>query len=349
MKKLKDEHLFRLLRNFLTIYLPEQRSCSIHTIKSYKESLNMLISFLETKKGISLFDITFDTINAQIMLEFLSWLEHERHCSTRTRNQRLAAIRAFFNYAGKIDVSLIEYQNDLRKIPMKKTADNNTFSFLSEVALKTLLSEPDIGTSKGVRDMFYMILLYDSGARNSELLNLRLKDVDLTPFRGHISVMGKGNKHRTIPIMNRTAEHCRKYLELYHKNERDQEQHLFYVTRNGQKFRMSDDNVARFLKSYGATAKKKCPEIPARIHPHLFRHTRAMHLYRGGMPLALLAEWLGHSQMETTLIYASADTEMKRQAIQKATNTSNPIQSDYFSDGEWKKDEDLIRELYGLK
>ena len=114
-------------------------------------------------------------------------------------------------------------------------------------------------------------------------------------------------------------------------------------------FFMSDDNVARFLKSYGTSAKKKCPEIPDRIHPHLFRHTRAMHLYRGGMPLALLAEWLGHSQLETTLIYANADTEMKRKAIQKATNQSNPIQSDYFLHGEWKKDEELIRELYGLK
>lgn len=196
--------------------------------------------------------------------------------------------------------------------------------------------------------MFYLILLYDSGARNSELLNLRLKDIDLTPKRGHISVMAKGNKHRIIPIMERTAEHCRKYLELYHKSKCSQEQYLFYVIRNGQKCRMSDDNVARFLKGYGASAKKKCPEIPDRIHPHLFRHTRAMHLYRGGMPLVLLAEWLGHSQLETTLIYANADTEMKRQAIQKATASDNPVHSDYFSSCEWKNDEDIIRELYGL-
>jgi len=349
MKKLKDEGFFRLIRNFLTIHLPEQRSCSIHTIKSYKESLNLLLSFLESEKGISLFDVTFETINVQVMLEFLSWLEHERNCGARTRNQRLAAVRAFFNYAGKMDISLIEYQNDLRKIPMKKTAVDNAFSFLSESALKTLLAEPDNSTAKGIRDMFYMILLYDTGARNSELLNLRLKDVDLTPSRGRISVMGKGNKRRFIPIMDRTAEHCRKYFELYHKGEHNSEQYLFYVMRGGEKYRMSDDNVARFLKGYGSSAKKKCPEIPDRVHPHLFRHTRAMHLYRGGMPLALLAEWLGHSQLETTLIYANADTEMKRQAIQKATGAANPVQSDYFSSSEWRKDEDLLRELYGLR
>lgn len=316
MKKLKDERLFHMIRNFFAVYLPEQRSCSPHTIKAYKESINLLFSFLEIEKRIQLFDITFETLNTQTVLEFLSWLENERHCGIRTRNQRLAAIRAFFNYSGKMDVSLIEYQNDLRKIPMKKASDNGSINFLSETALKVLLAEPDITTSKGVRDMFYMILLYDSGARNSELLNLRLMNVDLTPCRGHISVLGKGNRHRIIPIMDRTAEHCRKYLKLYHGNKCSQNQYLFYIMRNGQKNRMSDDNVARFLKQYGVSAKKKCSEIPDKVHPHLFRHTRAMHLYRGGMPLALLAEWLGHSQLETTLIYANADTEMKRQAIE---------------------------------
>lgn len=112
---------------------------------------------------------------------------------------------------------------------------------------------------------------------------------------------------------------------------------------------MSDDNVARFLKAYGASAKEKCAEIPNKIHPHLFRHTRAMHLYRGGMPLALLAEWLGHSQLETTLIYANADTEMKRQAIQKTTATDSPVYAKDRMENARKSDDELIRTLYGLK
>lgn len=112
---------------------------------------------------------------------------------------------------------------------------------------------------------------------------------------------------------------------------------------------MSDDNVARFLKLYGVSARKKCLEVPEKVHPHLFRHTRAMHLYRGGMPLALVAEWLGHAQLETSLIYAHADTEMKRKAIQKATSISNPVNTEYALPEKWKDDEDLLRELYGLK
>ena len=148
--------------------------------------------------------------------------------------------------------------------------------------------------------------------------------------------------------MDKTAEHCRKFLNLYHKNQFNQDQYLFYTVSKGEKHQMSDDNVARFLKVYCASAKKKSPEIPDKINPHLFRHTRAMHLYRGGMPLALLAEWLGHSQLETTLIYANADTEMKRQAIQKATTKCNPINDERESYNSSETDSSIIRQLFGL-
>lgn len=111
---------------------------------------------------------------------------------------------------------------------------------------------------------------------------------------------------------------------------------------------MSDDNVARFLKQYAEAARKECPDIPRRVYPHLFRHTRAMHLYRGGMPLVLVAEWLGHAQLESTMIYAHADTEMKRKAIEKATANSNPINSDYITAVDVDDEEDLLRILYGL-
>ena len=111
---------------------------------------------------------------------------------------------------------------------------------------------------------------------------------------------------------------------------------------------MSDDNVARFFKIYGVKAREQCKEVPERVHPHQFRHSRAMHMYRNGMPLALLSEWLGHANPETTMIYAYADTEMKRAAIQKATDQSSPliIKKELPF---WKDDDELIRMLYGLK
>lgn len=347
MKNLKDERLFILIRDFLTSYLPRQRLCSPHTVKSYRESISLLLGFIQKKYKISLAEITFSHINATTIRDFLQWLEADRQCKSSTVNHRLACIHSFFSYAGKMDVSLVERQNELKKVPTQK-ATKQTVEFLSETALKVLLGIPDANTTKGLRDAFYMILLYDSGARNREILNLRLIDLDLSPKHSSIRVMGKGNKPRIVPIMEKTAAHCKKYLEQFHMAEQNPEQYLFYTFRQGEKYQMSDDNTARFLKKYGEIAKEICSEMPRNIHPHLFRHTRAMHLYHGGMPLVLVSEWLGHAQLESTLIYAHADTEMKRNAIEKATTTSSPVRSEFFYSTAWKEDDEVIRRLYGL-
>ena len=110
------------------------------------------------------------------------------------------------------------------------------------------MDEPDITKPKGIRDLFYMILLYDSGARNQELLDLRLRDIELTQRHAQIRMIGKGRKFRPVPIMEKTASHCNKYLSLFHENEKDSEQFLFYTIRRGCKHPMSNDNVARFIK-----------------------------------------------------------------------------------------------------
>ena len=347
MKKLKDELLFRLIRDFLTTYLPRQRMCSPHTVKAYRESISLLMDFIQENQGIALADISFSHIDAAMVQAFLDWVEYQRHCSPATVNHRLACVRAFFSYAAKMEISLVERQNGLRKVPAKKVA-RPAVEFLSEPALKALLDEPGTATPKGLRDTFYMVLLYDSGARNREILNLRLMDIDLSPKRSCIHVTGKGNRQRVIPIMEKTAGHCQRYLDCFHPAGQNPEQFLFYTIRHAAMQPMSDDNTARFLKQYGRSAKDKCPEVPDNIHPHLFRHTRAMHLYRGGMPLVLVSEWLGHAQLESTLIYAHADTEMKRAAIEKATAAGNPIRTKYAVAQPWKDDEEVLRRLYGL-
>jgi len=173
MKKLKDEQLFRLIREFLTVYLPKQRMCSANTVKSYRESINLLFTFLQEKKHLNLADITFEMLDAKTIRAFLDWLKDERSCGQTTLNQRLACIRSFFSYAAKMDAALVDHQNELSKIAVPKTHTPAAVTFFSEEALKAILKEPDATTKKGIRDMFYMILLYDSGARNGELLNLR--------------------------------------------------------------------------------------------------------------------------------------------------------------------------------
>ncbi|MDL2314497.1 tyrosine-type recombinase/integrase, partial [Desulfovibrio sp. OttesenSCG-928-C14] len=120
---------------------------------------------------------------------------------------------------------------------------------------------------------------------------------------------------------------------------------LFYTTIRGSKGAMSPDNAGYFMKRYGQQAKSVCPSVPNRVHPHQLRHTRAIHLYRGGMPLALLSEFLGHACLTTTQVYAYADTDMKRKAIEKIYPQSGGADAEAPI---WKDDEEMLRKLYGL-
>ena len=160
-------------------------------------------------------------------------------------------------------------------------------------------------------------------------------------------VNGKGHKKRIIPLMSKTMEIYQLYKKKFHNQNCSALDYLFYTIHNGETFPMSTDNVAKFILRYAEKARERCTEIPNRVHPHMFRRSRAMHLYQSGMPLALISEFLGHENPETTLIYASSDTEMKRKAIEKASshlslNDQNTIPS-------WSNDDEMIRKLYGLK
>ena len=346
MKTLKDETLFRLIHDYLSVYLPDQRCCSPNTVKSYRETLNQLFDFITLEKSIPLTDVTFETLNCRMISDYLNWLEKERHCSVSTRNQRLAGIRSFFKYAGRMDLTVTVYQKDLEKVPFKQTG-SKAVDFMTEEALKAVLAQPDTSTKTGIRNLFFMILMYDTGARNREILDLRVTEFRADSKTPCVHLTGKGNKKRIVPVMAKTVEHFRNYVTLYHSGD-SSERYLFYIVRNGIVQQMSDDNVARFMKKYGNAAKEICAEVPDNLHPHLFRHSRSIHLYRAGMPLALLSEWLGHAQLETTMIYAYADTEMKRDAIQKATGNHNPLMSSAQTPC-WKGDDQIIRKLYGLK
>lgn len=350
MKKLNDEGLFRFIHDFLKIYMPNQKHTSSNTIKSYKETLNLLFDYITKSKGIPMVDISFSKIDSQMLFDFLDWLEKERHCSVSTRNQRLACIRSFYKYASTMDFTLMAYRNEILKVPLKKdTSKKTVVKYMSEEAVKAILKQPDVTTDKGIRDQFFMILMYDTGIRDREILNMRLGNVDANSKTPCVQVTGKGNKQRILPVMSKTVEHFKKYVKIYHPEHKSDE-YLFYTVRHGTIQQMSDDNVARFMNHYSSKAKLECMEVPDHVHPHMWRHSRSIHLYRAGMPLPLLSEWLGHAQLETTQIYAYADTEMKRNAINKATDKMNPLVSEEEKPN-WKSEnsEDLIRKLYGLR
>ena len=342
-----DITLFGLLHDYFKVYLPNQRHCSGHTIRAYRSSMDALLEYVKIEKKVALSQITFKMIDSEMISSYLDSIE-SNGCSVSTRNHRLKCIRSFFDYAAKFNPTTVIFFADIQKVPRKNPVKPDVVDYMSEVAIKKLLEQPDTATRKGFRDCFFMMLLYDSAARVQEMLNIRLMDIK-TGTTPTVTLHGKGSKIRTVPIMKQTADIYSQYLGMFHPYEPDySEQHLFYNTIHGQKNPLNDSTVRRFLYAYGDAARKRCPEIPDNVHPHLFRHSRAMHLYQHGMDLSLISQWLGHASVDTTLIYAYADTEHKRRAIEKATEPDSPLKTALNSERFTVSDDDTIKKLYGL-
>ncbi len=343
--RVKGEQFFRTIRSFFDVYLVKNRSCSPNTIKSYKDTLNLYLDFLEDEKNIPAAKVSWNCFCREFVQEFLSWLEEIRGCSKQTQRQRLAAIRSFIQYGGILDVCTIAIQADVEKIRFRKPPQK-LVHWLTKDELVIFLSQPDVTKKTGLRDMVFLTLMYDTAARCQEMIDLKIQDLSLMQAAPCIYLTGKGNKTRVVPLLPKTVQHLRNYLNKFHPADmRNPTDYVFY-TYSGPQKRMSEDTVAAFVKKYGLSAKLECPSIPQRVHPHMLRHTRAMHLYQDGVRLTLISEFLGHAQIETTKVYAYADTEMKRRAIQKANSTI----PDTVPEAVWKtSDSEVLRKLAGLK
>ena len=346
MGKVKDAQLFMLIRNFLEIYLPTYRHAGENTVKSYRTGLNQYLDYVSSKKQISRFAVTGAMFSYDMVTEYLHWLSVDRKVSSATCNNRLAVIRAFISYASACKPEYIDLKSRLSQIKGKKNDQFGKVDYMSEAAVKALMEAPDVSTTAGLTDQFMMVMLYDTGARIQEILSLLLCDlkIDKTPTA---IIHGKGGKTRIVPLMPETVKHLKKYLSVLHPDEHmHSESYLFFTRHKGQKVQMCDDTARYRIQRYAAAAKENCPDVPDNPHPHMWRHTRAMHLYQHGMDLERISQWLGHSQLETTLIYAHSDTEDKRKAIAAALGdgvTGQLNNAPYTVD-----DEEILRKLYGL-
>lgn len=340
--------LFTLIHDFFLVYLPKERKCSPHTIRAYQKSLELLLDFVKAREGVPLNGLTLEMIDRNTLSAFLDYLEKERECSVTTRNHRLHCIRAFYSYAAVENITAVAHLEEIRKVETAK-APEKLVEHMSEAAIRAILAQPDTSTTKGLRDMFLMLFLYKTGARIQELLDIRLRDIQ---FGKHprVTLHGKGAKVRSVPLRDNVTEHLKKYIAMFHPNEGIySEQYLFYVVRTGKEKRMTEDNVRHLIREYGSMARKVCPEVPENVHPHLFRHSCAMILYQNGVDLTLISQWLGHSNLETTLVYAHADTELKRKAIEKAIPADSPLREHLNADRYKVDDEALLKQLCGLR
>lgn len=345
MARVKDEALFSLLRDYLTIYLLNQRKSSPNTVKAYRSAWNQFLKYLAAENKVRIIEVSFEMINKDSVSGYLTWLSEKKQATVTTKNNRLAAIRAFIDYASACRPEYISLYNGLATIKIQKVVRFSKLDYMSEDAIAALLKVPDTKTREGLRDQVFMIFLYDTGARIQEVLNVRLCDLKFgtTPT---VTLFGKGRKTRIVPLMEGTVDHLKNYLSVFHENEPlESKEYLFYVTRKGKRHPVNDDTARIRLRKYVGPAKALCREVPDNIHPHLWRHSRAMHLYQHGMDLTMVSQWLGHSNLETTEIYAYADTEAKRKAIERAVGSKSSAGA---SPKYAISDEDLLQKLYGL-
>ena len=345
MKKIKDPALFEKIRKFLTEHMPVLRKKSPNTVEAYRYTLNIYLTFLCEKYSISLYDIATKDFNQKNILPFMDWLIAERGNKVSTVNLRLKHIKRFCRFLMDENILMLSELSAIQKIAEIPNASEDTVKFLTVQETKLILSQPDTSKAIGARDSLFMYLLYDSGCRVQEILGLKIKDFFVQNGTAELHIVGKGNKFRITPISEELIPMFERYCRHYHKNS-TYDDYLFYTKRRNTLSQMSCDTAQAFMKKYGIIAKKFNPAIP-HIHPHLFRHTRAMHLYMAGMPLELVSQWLGHSQMETSLIYARATTDMKRKAVDKISTKENSV---FKSNEKFKyaDNEDVIRQLYGL-
>ena len=345
MKKIKDPVLFEKIRQFLTEYMPIIKRESTNTVIAYRYTLNLYLVFLQSLLSKGLNSITSADFSQKNILAFMNWLRSYRGNKISTANLRLVHMRRFCRFLMEENVLLLSELSAIQKIEEfpKEYADG--IKYLTVPEMRLVLAQPDSSKKVGLRDRFFMYLLYDSGCRIQEILDLTTRDFSVNSSGARLHIIGKGNKFRATPISEELIPMYEEYCAHFHNNG-NWDDYLFYTKRNGITATMSCDNAQRFISKYGATAKDTMPTIP-HLHPHLFRHTRAMHLYIAGMPLEMVAQWLGHSQMETSLIYANATTEMKQAAVKKISSKENSV----FRDDEkfkYEDNDDIIKQLYGL-
>ena len=297
----------KLLQSFLIDYIIGECNCSLNTKLSYSTTFYLLIEFLFKKYKIKSNEITFDNLNKEIIIEFLDYLENDRKNSVSTRNQRLASLKSFFKYVQYNEPSLFDLCTQILSIKNKKVP-NKMISYFSEEEIKIIISH--LNKENNLKYLTLLCVLYETGARVSELINIKICDINLSDTAS-ITLYGKRNKIRIVPISNELV----KLINKYFKNQYvDYGEGLLLYSKNHKQY--SRFGINFIINSLVDKLKLEYPNyFKENYHPHSFRHSKATHLYNNGTPLLYIKDFLGHSTITTTEIYASPDSKKQRELI----------------------------------
>lgn len=299
-----------LLQDFFQRRLIAERGASAHTIASYRDTFELLLRYAERCTGRPPTALTLADLDAPLILEFLDYLETKRGNTPRTRNLRLTAIRSFMHHVSLRDPTSLPVAQRVLAISSKRF-DRPVLGFLSRDEVKALLDAPDRTTWSGRRDAVLLAVLYNTGARVSEIINLRIADV-LLDRESALRLRGKGRKERVVPLWKSTAAQLRAWLA---QSNGDSDAPAL-PNRAGQQ--LSRAGVEQRLRVTIQKASERCSSLrERRVSPHTLRHTTAMHLLQSGVDITVIALWLGHEDTATTHMYIEADLAMKEAALRR--------------------------------
>ncbi len=297
----------KLLQAFLTDYIIGECNYSLNTKASYSTTFYLLIDFLNNIYKIKSNELTFENFNKDLIIEFLDYLENNRNAKVSTRNQRLASIKSFFKYVQYNEPSLFDLCTQILSIKNKKVP-NKMISYFTEEEIKIIIDY--LNKENNLKYLTLICVLYETGARVQELINIKIEDISLTD-NASIILHGKGNKVRIVPISNELVKLLNKYFKQIYV---DYGEGLLFYSKNHVQY--SRFGINFIIKTLVDKLKILYPTYFKGIyHPHSFRHSKATHLYNNGTPLLYIKDFLGHSTIATTEIYATPDSKKQRELI----------------------------------
>jgi len=326
----------KLLHAFFHEWLIEQRNASHRTVLAYRDAWRLFLQFVADRQKVKVASITLENLRRVEVAAFLQHIEKVRGASIITRNCRLAALRSFFGFVAANEPLAALPCTEVLQIPFKK-APKRVIRYLESDEVAAILGQPDRATKEGQRDHALLSLLYNTGARIQEALDLRSKDLHLhSP--AHARLMGKGRKERIAPLWPETADVVAALLRRCPCAPDGK----VFVNRYGEPLTASGFRFR--LRQYVKAAARQAPSLgQKRVTPHLFRHTTAVHLVAAGVDVTVIRSWLGHADLETTNHYAQANLETKRRALEQADPKLRPAKPP-----RWERDADLLAWLDSL-
>ena len=305
--------LANFMKPFLSHYLPVQKGLSTNTIAAYRDAIKLLLCYAADTVRKPVDTLAVEDMAEKVVLGFLDYVQEVRSCSATTRNARLAAVHSLFAFIAREQPELLAQCQRIRAIPLKRT-EHKSVDYLEENEMQAIIDSIEKHSRTAVRDQALLLLLYNTGARVSEIVELKVSDLRLDGT-SQVELLGKGRKHRACPLWPETVAALRAYLKQRIPKQPATE-HLFL---NANGVRITRFGIRHITAKYATAAQHRSPSIKTKtVSPHTIRHTTAMHLLRSGNDINMVSYWLGHVDINTTHIYLEIDMEMKKKMLEKA-------------------------------